>query len=713
MAQTADRLANKSKKVQEMAVSSSSETLKIMEKSMKTYHDGMVALLRNGSPTDSQIQKKHELQRQMAEIEFSSVVYVVDSREEFNMLEQLFERKIQEELESIQSQVRKQRELVTEKTSDENPSALVIVKDIVSETDLIKKDDEGLKQIKLSSIDLGNKLVDLHEQNKRQLLKERLETDKIRTILIKSIASRYESELDRAAVRNPAISTPGQFDDMNSNYLYEAQRKFEECLNPLSSFEIKEELRQTMDSELDRVFRAKQEEFNKKKVASFPDGMDVEDEIAGPSYQGQSQIPAQVGIHFGFDFLSAVALVDGTFRTVYGPNPNRISFDSQNETFIGDTSSSAAKAKETHSFSLIFRNLDLNREYCVPNGNYCQIEELIALVLAHLHRIVGRSLRTNNIAYVIAFPSCFNQTARKAMNNAVQIAGLNAKIVRETCGLTANFIKDLYVPVFANSFQKFVLTIVENESDESSDAVGYDISNQVVSPVFLYGDYPPSWSAFSPLYFRRDSNPGLVPLVENIQKHPVYMSYYNQSSIRVILHCSGSKQRRNMNIIKAAMPWAKIHFYPSSTTNTKSNLTVGKGAALLAGYKFNPKFSQDWDLDHPEISLRGFDQQEISNDNNVNYRMIHSGSEMRAQQVNKLSQKVQSEVAAYHRSLLKEKSRGKAVFMRKSNQIQDSNMNQSDKICTSRELSALRKEMYEEKFCRSRITDIINRMKIL
>jgi hypothetical protein len=67
-----------------------------------------------------------------------------------------------------------------------------------------------------------------------------------------------------------------------------------------------------------------------------------------------------------------------------------------------------------------------------------------------------------------------------------------------------------------------------------------------------------------------------------------------------------------MKIIKKAMPRVKVHFIPSNTINTKYNLTVRKGAALLAGYKFNPKFSEDWDRDHPEITLRGFDQEIIT-----------------------------------------------------------------------------------------------------
>jgi hypothetical protein len=577
--------------------------------------------------------------------------------------------------------------------------------------------DSGNKSIMNQlTLQLAKKLVDLHEQNKMQL-EERLETDKIRTILVRNLVSRYESELDRSAVRNPAIFTPEQFDDMSNNYRHEAMRKFEESLKPLSSSEAKEELRKVMDSELNKVFGAKQEEFNKKKkVASSPgsssattsdETMELEEETENA--QSQPQIPAQVGIHFGFDFLSAVALVDGSSRTVYGPSPNTISFQSQNETFIGETRSSSAKAIFT--FNEVFKNLDLNRKYCVPNWKYCQIEELVALVLAHLHRVVGRLLHTNNIAYVIAFPSCFNGPALTAMNYAVQIAGLNAKIVRDTCGLTAYFIRDCYSAVFANSFKKIVFTIVENESDESSDVVGYEISNQVVSPFFLCGDYP-----LTSFLLISDSKPGLFPLVEKIKKNSVYVSYhFNQSSaISVVLHCSGSNQERNMNIIKAAMPGVKVHFYPSNTINTKYNLTVGKGAALLAGYKFNPKFSQDWDRDHPEITLRGFDQ-DISGSNNRNYRMMHCGLKVRvrAHQVSELSQKVQSQVAAYHRSLEKEKSRGKAVYMEKSNQIQDSNMKQSDKIRASRYLSALLKEMDEEELSLSRIRDIIDRMKNL
>jgi atlastin len=778
---TASRLSNKSKKVQEIAQSSSSEALEILEKAMKSYQDGMAALLKNERPTDAQIQEKHELQRMMAETEFSSVVYVVKSREESSRLKNLLERKIQEELESIQSQVRKQRELFTEKTSHENPSALEIVNGIISKTDPLKMYDERLKNMKLSSInfsqvvcvpeeftkkpirnpasmyenafgsesqrkqhspstlssdsrdkmakdafmkancgnsgnksilnqplpDLGDKLVDLHEQNKMQL-KERLETNKIRTVLVRNLVSRYESELDRSAVRNPAISTTEQFNEMSNNYRNEANRKFEESLKPLSSFEVKEELRQAMDSELNKVFRVKQEEFNKKKrVASFQDLMESEEETENA--QSQSQIPAQVGIHFGFDFLSAVALVDGSPRTVYGPSPNTISFESQNDSFIGETLSSSAK--ETLSFSRIFKNLDMSTRYYVSYGKYCRIEELVALVLAHLHRAVGRSLHTNNIAYVIAFPSCFNQPARRAMNYAVQIAGLNAKMVRDTCGLTAYFIKELYVPVFANSFQHLVLTIVENDSDEFSDVIGYELRNQVVSPVFLCGFYPPSWSYSTPLTVRSSSKPGLSPLVEKLQKNSVYMTY-KKIAIRVILHCSGSNQERNMNIIKAAMPGVKVHFYPSNTINTKYNLTVGKGAALLAGYKFNPKFSQDWDRDHPEITLRGFDQ-DINKGSNRNYRMIHSGSEMRSQQVSELSQKVQFQVAAYHRSLEVEKSRGKTVYMEVSNEIQDSNMKQSDKNRISRDLSALLKELDEEELYLSRFRDIIDRMKNL
>jgi actin-like ATPase involved in cell morphogenesis len=109
-AQMASRLAKKSKKVEEIAQNSSNEALQILKKSMKRYHDGMANLLINGSPTDAQIQEKHELQRMMAETEFSSVVYVVKSREEASRLKDLLEKKIQEELESIKSQVRNQRE---------------------------------------------------------------------------------------------------------------------------------------------------------------------------------------------------------------------------------------------------------------------------------------------------------------------------------------------------------------------------------------------------------------------------------------------------------------------------------------------------------------------------------------------------------------------------------------------------------------------------
>jgi hypothetical protein len=438
--------------------------------------------------------------------------------------------------------------------------------------------------------------------------------------------------------------------------------------------------------------------YKKKRVASSPgsssagtsdETMELEEETENA--QSQSQIPAQVGIHFGFNLLSAVALVDGSPRTVYGPRPNTISF-------------------AIFRFHEVFKNLDLDRKYYFSYGKYCRIEELVALVLARLHRVVVRSLHTNNIAYVIAFPSCFNETARTAMNFAVQIAGLNAKIVRDTCGLTAYFINDCYSAVFANSFKKIVFTIVENQSDESSDVVGYEMSNQVVSPVFLCGDYPPTWSVSSPLTFRSESKPGLFPLVEKIKKNPVYIAC-NKSAIRVILHCSGYTKERNTKIIKAAMPRVKVHFYSNSINNT-SNLTVGKGAALLAGYEFNPKFSQDWDRDHPEITLRGFDQ-EIRTANNTNYRMMHYGFKMRAHQVSELSQKVQCQVDVYHRSLETEKSRGKTVYMEKSNQIQDSNMKQSDKNRASRDLSALLKEMDEEELSLSRVRDIIDRIENL
>jgi hypothetical protein len=578
-------------------------------------------------------------------------------------------------------------------------------------------DSSNKSILKQPLLHLEKKLFVIHEQNKMQL-EERLETNKIRTIQLRNLVSRYESELDRAAVRNPAISRTEQFNDMSNNYQNEAMRKFQESLKPLESFEAKEELRKVMDSELNKVFRAKQEEFKKKKkVASSPGSssaatsdemMDVEEETENA--QSQPQIPATVGIHFGFDFLSAVALVDGSLRTVYGPSPNTISFESQNDSFIGETRSSSS-AKLIFSFSEVLKTVHLNTKYYVSYTKFCRIEELVALVLAHLHRVVGRSLHTNNIAYVIAFPSCFNQTARRAMNYAVQIAGINAKMFRETCGLTAHFIKDLYVPVFANYFQHLVLTIVENDSDESSDVVGYEISNQVVSPVFLCGFDPPSWSFSTPWTRKSGSKPGLSPLVEKILKNPVYLTS-NKSAISVILHCSGSNLERNMNIIKAAMPWVKVHFYPSNTINTMPNSTIGKGAALLAGYKFNPKFSQDWDRGHPEITLRGFDQ-DINKGSNRNYRMMHYGFEMMPQQVSELSQKVQSQVAAYHRSLEVVKSRGKKVYMEKSNQIQDSNMKQSDKKRISRDLSALLKEMEEEELSLSRVRDIMHRMKNL
>jgi hypothetical protein len=173
-------------------------------------------------------------------------------------------------------------------------------------------------------------------------------------------------------------------------------------------------------------------------------------------HQSQSQIPAQVGIHFGFDFLSAVALVDGSPRTVYEPSPNTISFDSQNDTVIGETGSFSAKAILT--FRELFKNLDLNRKPNIPNWKSCPIEGLVASVLAHLHRVVERALHTTNVAYVIALPSWVNKPARTAMNYAVQIAGLISTIVRDTCGLTAYFMQDFYSPVFTNnSLQKIVL----------------------------------------------------------------------------------------------------------------------------------------------------------------------------------------------------------------------------------------------------------------
>jgi hypothetical protein len=967
-AQTASRLANKSKKVQEIAQNSSSEAMKILKKALQRYHDGMAALLRNGFPTDTQIQEKHEMHRMMANSEFSSVVYVVKSYEESRRLKDLLERKIDEELEGLQSQVRKQREdfrsrwngqvndagkkysdlmnrildspkissnselkaehekliemIVHEAAQDswlpseskeqmqsEVRERLLEIsgtffshhKDLLHEAEesakndiclFTKSHDLALKDRINSGKDsmteedfviiqenlLGESKLQFEYKWSRRLPKKSLAKlmsqflnlgdevffanmktvqclvrDKMKDIreIMQECSETYEVELDdkmdflsnygdlgvlekchksakmkaerelkkamkeyvtfpkaeemksefeeevvkifeskkvslekdlailaqrmgdlgnsalelyhremnnrkmdvsseerlraahkevvEAAIRHFERNVAGTMGNLTVAKLQDEKNKLEEMLaeelsiqledlnkltvyrpadnsktvkesEPLAYLEDKEELRQAMNSELDiGDFRAKQDEFDKEEeVASCPDWMDVEEETRSSNPE-QSQIPAQVGIHFGFDFLSAVALLNGSPQTVYGPSPNTISFDSPSETFIGDNRSSSAK--ETLSFSEIFGNLDLNRKYHVYNGKCCQIEELVAVVLAHLHQVIGRLLHTNNVAYVIAFPSCFNKPARTAMDYAVQIAGLNAKIVRETCGLTAYFIKDFYKPVFANCCQNLVITIVENESDESSDVIGYEISNQVASPVFLFGSYPPSWSLRSRVSLRIDPKLGLYPLVEKIQKNSIYMSY-NKSAIRVILHCSISNQERNMNIIKAGMPGVKVHFYPSSTINTNSNLTVGKGSALLAGYKFNPKFSQDWDRDHPKIPLRGFDK-EINNANNMNCRMIHTGYEIGAHQVSELSQKVQSQVTAYHRSLEKEKSRGKTVYVEKSNQIHDSKMNQSSKIRTSRDLSALLKDMVDEQLSVNRIRNIINRMKNL
>jgi hypothetical protein len=100
------------------------------------------------------------------------------------------------------------------------------------------------------------KLIDLYEQNKKHFA-EKLEADKIKTILVRNLASRDESEMDRSAVQNSAISRPEKFDDMSNIYRHEAKRKFEERLKPLSSFKVKEELRQAMDSELNKVFLEK------------------------------------------------------------------------------------------------------------------------------------------------------------------------------------------------------------------------------------------------------------------------------------------------------------------------------------------------------------------------------------------------------------------------------------------------------------------------
>jgi hypothetical protein len=259
-------------------------------------------------------------------------------------------------------------------------------------------------------------------------MKEKLDSNKVMNNLVKKTASWYDVELGRATVQNPSISTHKQFEESSRNYQMDALKKFHNDLKSISSTEeVRSHLRLVMESELKKAYQSTKEKFQAKiaKLAG-PSQATVRYGIAEEDFDEgtRDKIPAQVGVHFGFETLTAVSLVDGKPRTVYGPSPNTICFysDTDNEVHIGETNTGSGYA-DVISLNDVFHHLDITKGLYVSNRRRpYRSEEIVALVLAHLHRIIGNALHTTAIAYVIAFPSCFNQNQREAMQLATQIA---------------------------------------------------------------------------------------------------------------------------------------------------------------------------------------------------------------------------------------------------------------------------------------------------
>jgi len=513
---------------------------------------------------------------------------------------------------------------------------------------------------------LNEELIKLHKKNLGGFKAFKKTENEDIDSLLQLISTRFGSELNRSTLMNASISTEDQFEAISRACRSNAKINFSSQMSSLS-LEGQQKLKERVDTEIDLIAQRTLMEFRAKKivpnvlkkptVGAASNSNYSNPGSSGYAFQSSSRYSADasenaqhfenkttnnkaiVGVRFGFDQLCAVALVDGKFRNIYGPTENALVFQ-EDEVIIGDVSSASTKklliktVLEQHDFSKPVLSGD--REYSV-----C---EVLAIVFSQLHCIVSTSLHTSKISYAVAVPSALPTNMMSLMQDALQIAGMEGTVIREACGQLTRF---LYGNSGRVTQSTSIITIVEN-SDNSADAILYESKHGKLTPVKLTGScVVPGWITGVTL--------GMSVVIDNLVS-----CTSSKRSVCCIVECSKQKDERNSQIFqKKASSW-DLYFY------SKWDATIAEGAALFAGWKYDPTFKQAWDQRYPRFN----EENQFTHQEDFKFRLKYKGSRLDSMEIVKMSQRIKQARKEHQEALLRAKEQGKRQCLEAHDNIQ-------------------------------------------
>jgi len=495
--------------------------------------------------------------------------------------------------------------------------------------------------------------------------------------LAKHAASIFESEINRKVLQKDDISRESDFTLISQKIRKEIWDKLKPEWSSLSSNGLAE-LENHLQIKLDEVQTQKMSNFLANYQSRVPAGGHQNAPNKASDYnskQGHSkEAPSQIGVHFGFEQLSAVLLIDsGGFRNLYGPQPNIITV-LDDDILIGEHPSSSSSVTDANysgsvHINSIFHNLNVE-DLIEVGGKVFRIEKILAEVLSKLHLIVTETLHTEKVAYTIAVPTTLNPSMIAVIQDAIQIAGIGASIIRESHGLLCKFLSE-HSHVVKN--YTTVIAVVEN-CDESADACGFNVDRNEVNPAFLLGYDPSTTTMLNPKNwpvinghwsFSNKSCLGLTRLINHISTQMSRNSFRN-NCVKIVLECSNQNLQRNIEIIKKDSvhnsDW-KLHSYSNSKPS------IAEGAAMIGAYRCNSHFRNQWNQSRPKFGGTLLDG--TSKLGSCSYRLMHSGYFPKTGIIAEASRKVQSDREQERAALRSTKAKAKKIFMEKTYEIQD------------------------------------------
>lgn len=463
----------------------------------------------------------------------------------------------------------------------------------------------------LNSIFLKNlesKLNSDYDSRESKYRQNQMQEKQLGASLVQKFHAKYNSDID-FQYKNPAMNA-SNFDTVHktvSDKVFFDFKKEAEKLSPDGQLKFLKKLENEVITSKNRL----QEKFEKHKpapISRFLQANETPSNSTTPQettvtptyaqkaagYTQQTPISSDlipVGVYFGLDLLSAVALINGKFRQVYGPAANVISLGK--EIFIGNSyKSDTSKVVKSRSFRDMFDQVDIAKKtYGVHKYDDIQLrfrlDGIVALILSQLHQHATAELLSDKLKFVITIPSSSNSTMWNVFTNAITISRINATIVRESCCLLTNKIHEKIIPQKASH----ILVLLEDELKQTCDMVWYMKCNESWF-IQLVAGYWPTATIVDKLFSRTS-----LGIQEAIQQIPEHI----QPPISEVLHHSTGK---STDSVQTTLQRIKDKF-PKLTSNcaifAKFNDIVN-GACLLAAYDCIPSFRDGWKEKHSSLT---------------------------------------------------------------------------------------------------------------